>query len=98
MHHERLNQQDASWGIQPAWSKKMLINDHAETVASKKTFAYSFEQNRCLVPCYGWFEWRVEGRAKKQKHLFSHEDNEPLYMAGILYPSDNGVQLVTYGS
>jgi putative SOS response-associated peptidase YedK len=38
MHNESLYQQEASWGIQPAWSKGMLINAQAETVASKKTF------------------------------------------------------------
>ncbi|WP_254693732.1 SOS response-associated peptidase family protein [Shewanella sp. MEBiC00475] len=55
------------------------------------TFAY----NRCPVPCSGWFEWRDEGGAKKQKYLFSNEDNEPLYMAGILYSSDNAMHLTT---
>jgi putative SOS response-associated peptidase YedK len=95
MHNERLYQQEASWGIQPAWSKGMLINAQAETVASKKTFASAFAHNRCLVPCSGWFEWRDEGGAKKQKYLFSYEDNEPVYMAGILYPSDDVMQLVT---
>jgi putative SOS response-associated peptidase YedK len=36
MHNEALYQQDASWGIQPTWSKRMLINAQAETVASRK--------------------------------------------------------------
>jgi putative SOS response-associated peptidase YedK len=90
MHNEKLYQQAAIWGIQPGWSKKMLINAQAETVANKKTFASAFAYNRCLVPCSGWFEWR-----SKQKYLFSYEDNEPVYMAGILYPSDDAMQLLT---
>jgi putative SOS response-associated peptidase YedK len=73
----------------------MLINAQSETVASKKTFASAFAHNRCLVPCSGWFEWRDEGNAKKQKYLFSYEDNEPAYMAGILYLCDDAMQLVT---
>jgi putative SOS response-associated peptidase YedK len=95
MHNQEFYQQDASWGIQPTWSKKLLINAQAETVMSKKTFAYAFEQNRCLVPCSGWFEWRDEGNPKKQKYLFSHKADAPLFMAGILYPCDDGMQLVT---
>ncbi|ABE56510.1 protein of unknown function DUF159 [Shewanella denitrificans OS217] len=95
MQNQEIDQQDASWGIQPAWSKKLLINAQAETVMNKKTFAYAFEQNRCLVPCSGWFEWRDEGGKRKQKYLFSHKEDVPLFMAGILYPSDDGMQLVT---
>jgi putative SOS response-associated peptidase YedK len=95
MHNDTLYQQAATWGIQPAWSKTLLINAQAETVAEKKTFASAFVHNRCLVPCSGWFEWRDEGGARKQKYLFSHEDDEPVYMAGMLYPSDNATQLVT---
>jgi putative SOS response-associated peptidase YedK len=95
MHNDTPDQQAATWGIQPAWSKRMLINAQAETVAEKKTFASAFAHNRCLVPCSGWFEWRDEGNVKKQKYLFSYEDNEPVYMAGILYPSDDAMQLVT---
>jgi putative SOS response-associated peptidase YedK len=30
-----------------------------------------------------------------QKYLFSHEESEAVYMAGMLYPSDNATQLVT---
>lgn len=79
MHNDTLDQQAATWGIQPAWSKTLLINAQAETVAEKKTFASAFAHHRCLVPCSGWFEWRGEDGAKKQKYLFSYEDNEPVY-------------------
>ncbi len=82
-----------SWGIQPEWSKKLIINAQAETVADKPTFAESFNQHRCLIPCSGWFEWRDEGQAKKQKYRFSHAANKPLFMAGVIYPDLQ--QLVT---
>lgn len=81
------------WGIQPHWSKKIIINAQAETVADKNTFAHAFRQQRCIVPCSAWFEWRDEGKAKKQKYRFHHTANKPLFMAGILFPAEN--QLVT---
>ncbi|WP_144213098.1 SOS response-associated peptidase [Shewanella donghaensis] len=87
----------ALWGIQPAWSKKIIINAQAETVNEKATFASAFRQQRCIIPCSGWFEWRDEGQAKKQKYRFSHTANKPLFMAGILYPAQQSElqQLVT---
>ena len=46
-------QLDVSWGIQPQWSKKLLINAQSETVAIKPTFKNAFQYHRCLVPCSG---------------------------------------------
>ncbi|MFB2682814.1 SOS response-associated peptidase [Shewanella mangrovisoli] len=91
----QLQQQDCTWGIKPAWSKSLLINAQSETVTEKKTFAAAFAKHRCLVPCFGWYEWRDEGGKRKQKYLFSNPDDQPLYMAGIFYPFDDGAQLVT---
>ena len=73
-----------SWGIQPSWSKRLLINAQSETVAQKPTFRSAFNSNRCLVPCSGWYEWRAE-EGKKVKYFFSLSDNQPIYMAGITY-------------
>ncbi|WP_285164554.1 SOS response-associated peptidase [Shewanella goraebulensis] len=82
-----------SWGIQPTWSKKLIINAQAETVADKTTFASAFSEHRCIIPCSAWFEWRDEGQTKKQKYRFSHAVDKPLFMAGIIYPEQQ--QLVT---
>lgn len=84
---ERLYQQNTHWGIKPAWAKRLIINAQAETVASKKTFARAFAERRCLVPCSGWYEWRDEGGAHKQKYYFTHSSGEPLYIAGIWFPA-----------
>jgi len=86
--NEQLNQVNMQWGIQPSWSKRLLINAQSETVATKPTFAQAFAVHRCLIPCSGWYEWRKEG-SKKQKYYFSHAQEQPLYMAGISYYSTN---------
>ncbi len=90
-------QLDATWGIQPSWSKRLLINAQSETVLSKGTFKEAIKTHRCLIPCAGWYEWRTE-QGKKQKYLFSHVNDEPMLMAGIWYfnSSENqSQQLVT---
>lgn len=86
--NEQLSQVNMRWGIQPSWSKRLLINAQSETVATKPTFAQAFATHRCLVPCSGWYEWRKEGN-KKQKYYFSHLHEQPLYMAGISYYDAN---------
>lgn len=88
-------QVDATWGIQPTWAKKLLINAQGETVAEKKTFRSAFAESRCLVPCSGWYEWRDEGGPRKQKYHFSAADGSPLLMGGILLPGEEGPKLVT---
>lgn len=86
-------QLDATWGIQPNWSKSLLINAQSETVGSKVTFKNAFQHSRCLVPCSGWFEWKTIN-GSKVKYSFTHADNQPFYMGGILYNPEKP-QLVT---
>ncbi|MFT6247714.1 MAG: putative SOS response-associated peptidase YedK [Cognaticolwellia sp.] len=86
--NQHLSQVNMRWGIQPSWSKRLLINAQSETVATKPTFSQAFAANRCLIPISGWYEWRKEG-AKKQKYYFSHGQALPLYMAGISYYGNN---------
>ena len=88
MQNGNIQQLNSSWGIKPEWSKKILINAQAETVATKKTFKQAFENNRCIIPCSGWYEWRDEGGKRKQQYLFEHAGNRPFYMAGIYYQQE----------
>lgn len=89
-----LHQIDTQWGIKPTWSRKLLINAQAETVAEKPTFRRAFAVHRCIVPCSGWYEWKsVDGT--KTKYLFERADRLPIYMAGIYYPENESNKLVT---
>ncbi|RUO63548.1 SOS response-associated peptidase [Pseudidiomarina insulisalsae] len=82
------------WGIQPQWAKRLIINAKVETAAEKKTFRQAFQQSRCLVPVSGWYEWRAEQHGKT-KYYFSAADGQPLFMAGMVFRSDDGPRLVT---
>lgn len=84
---------NAAWGIQPSWSKKLLINAQAESAHQKPTFKEAFNVRRCLIPINGWYEWRIEN-GKKVKYLFSENDDKPLLMAGVWYQKE-GLELVS---
>lgn len=86
-------QLNADWGIQPSWSKRLLINAQSETVITKPTFSDAIKAHRCLIPCSGWYEWRTE-KGKKQKYLFSNSNEKPFLMAGVWYQTPTP-QLVT---
>ena len=92
---DSLQQRNCTWGIQPSWSKKPIINAQGETVHSKKTFRAAFARQRCIIPCNGWYEWRDEGGSRKQKYYFSRPDGIPLLMAGIWFEGEEKSQLVT---
>lgn len=82
-----------SWGIQPSWSKQLLINAKSETIAEKPTFKSAFKLHRGLVVCSGWYEWKDEGGKKKQKYLIEHTLRQPMLMGAVYYPASN--QFVT---
>lgn len=93
-YNQQVLQQNANWGIQPDWSKKLLINAKVETVTTKPTFKQAFEFGRCLIPCNGWYEWQTK-ESGKQKYLFAQQQNRPLFMAGFLYGNYQQAQVVT---
>jgi putative SOS response-associated peptidase YedK len=90
-------QTSLQWGIRPSWSKQLLINAQAETVTTKQTFRDSFKFRRCVIPCSGWYEWKIfEEDGQKQKFRFHAPDESPLFMAGIWFgESATPSQLVT---
>jgi putative SOS response-associated peptidase YedK len=93
--NHKLHEVSSTWGIKPSWSKKLLINAQAETVAVKRTFKSAFLANRCIVPCTGWYEWKDKGQSKKTKYLFTQSEDRSIYMAGILFITESNPQLVT---
>ncbi len=85
--NEKIATTRSSWGIKPAWSKQLLINAKSETISDKATFKKAFEQHRALVVCSGWYEWKDEGGAKKQKYLIQHSLKQPMLMAAVCFPA-----------
>lgn len=76
------------WGLVPHWSKTpsvtfSTINARAETVHTSPTFRDAFYYRRCLVPCFGFYEWRNNDDGTKTP-FFIHLKNRKFFaMAGI---------------
>jgi len=90
-----LHQVETRWGIQPQWAKRILINAQAESAHEKRTFKTAFAQSRCLVPVTGWYEWRKESSAKT-KYLFTQQNEQPLFMGGLVFQGEQHPELVTF--
>lgn len=76
------------WGLVPFWAKDRKvaarqINARAETVASKPTFAESFQRRRCLVPADGFYEWQRHPDGSRTPYFVHRADGAPMAFAGL---------------
>ncbi len=80
------------WGLIPSWAKdptigNRMINARAETAAEKPAFRNAMKRQRCLVPCTGFYEWRVlDPAAKKpakQPYYIRRRDEGVFAFAGL---------------
>lgn len=80
------------WGLIPHWTKdptigNRMINARAETAAEKPAFREAMKRQRCLVPCTGFYEWKVlnPGAKKpaKQPYYIRRHDNGVFAFAGL---------------
>ncbi len=73
------------WGLIPFWSKDKktgFINARADTVLQKPAFRNLVKNRRCLVLADGFYEWKIEGKAK-QPYYFHLRDGRPFAFAGL---------------
>jgi putative SOS response-associated peptidase YedK len=89
------------WGLIPAWVKdargfSLLINARGESVNDKPAFRNAMRRRRCLFPADGFYEWRVEGRARRPFHV-RRKDGQPLAFAGLweAWMGPNGEEMET---
>ncbi len=76
------------WGIDAPWKKGggMVINARAESLQSSRLWRPMFEHEdeRCLVPADGFYEWRAAAGRTAQPFLFELADGGPFAFAGLL--------------
>jgi putative SOS response-associated peptidase YedK len=62
------------WGLVPYWEKterpKSLINLRDDTVIEKSWVKRYIEQQRCLVPATGFFEWKATNDGKLPYRIY----------------------------
>lgn len=80
------------WGLIPNWATSAsiggrIINARSETVATQPAFRAAFKRRRCLVPCSGYYEWKVAGerggKPVKQPHLVRRASGRMMALAGL---------------
>lgn len=76
------------WGFTGFRKGQLLINARSDSVEQKKTFAKPFQENRCVFPMTGFYEWDQD----KNKFLFT--EGEVMYVAGFyrIHQSDEGIE------
>lgn len=79
-----------TWGLIPFWVKteemaqdlwNQTLNARWETIHDKPSFQ-KIKQNRCIVPCTGFFEWKQVGKSK-MKHNIEPIHSDFLFLAGM---------------
>lgn len=75
-----------SWGLVPSWAKDEAglrpINARAEGISGRPMFREALKRRRALVPADGFYEWKVEGKAKTPWY-FRLAGGAPFAFAGL---------------
>ncbi|PCI89029.1 MAG: hypothetical protein COB24_00690 [Hyphomicrobiales bacterium] len=84
------NMQLAQWGFIADWMKQpprsLIINARSETALVKPMFRGAIEQNRCIIPASGWYEWKTIKGVKQPFYMsrdMNKTNNSLLAFAGL---------------
>ncbi|EMI16921.1 protein containing DUF159 [Rhodopirellula maiorica SM1] len=75
------------WGFIPNWADDVaigarMINARSETIDEKRSFKNAFQNQRCLIPADGYYEWQKAGSVK-QPYFLHQPDDASFAMAGL---------------
>jgi putative SOS response-associated peptidase YedK len=85
------------WGLVPASSTRSSpghFNARSESVSTKLAFRGLLQDNRCLIPADGFYEWRTMGSVK-QPFCFKLANSELFAFAGLCEEGGTCVILTT---
>lgn len=71
------------WGIQPSWSKMLLINAQAEKLTTSSIWKKALIEGRCIIPASYFFEWKRLSDSK-QPYLIKLKNEKLFGMAGLI--------------
>ncbi len=74
------------WGFPNFRNKRPIINARSETVSEKPMFQKAYQNQRCIIPTSGFYEWDskdVDAKGRKRKYLFQRPESNRLFLAGI---------------
>ena len=86
------------WGF-PNYRKNsgVIINARCETLSEKPTFRKLLQNNRCLVPASGFYEWKTI-ETRKEKYLIRSAPDKLMYFAGLYnsFTDKNGIPFTSF--
>lgn len=98
------NMQFAQWGFIADWMKRppnsLILNARSETVLVKPMFRGAIEQNRCIIPATGWYEWKTIRGVKQPFYMsrdMSKTNNSLFGFAGVYsrFMAEDGSEIDT---
>ena len=78
------------WGFPGFQKGKVIFNARSESAMEKPMFRDAVLHHRVVIPAAGFYEWDCN----KQKHTFSRESGDPLFMAGCYRKYEDGDRFV----
>ena len=86
------------WGF-PNYKQNsgVIINARCETLAEKPTFRKLLQNNRCLIPASGFYEWKTIEK-HKEKYLIRPASDKLMYFAGLYnnFTDKNGIPFTSF--
>lgn len=75
----------------------VIINARCETLAEKSTFRKLLQNNRCLIPASGFYEWKTIEK-RKEKYLIRPTSDKLMYFAGLYnnFTDKNGLPFTSF--
>ena len=77
------------WGLMPSWAKedfwKQTLNAKIETITELNSFKNA-HQNRCVLLCKGFYEWKwLDGKGKNKEKFKIFTENSDVFSLGAIY-------------
>jgi len=78
----RLEITEASWGIKPEWSPKVIFNTRVEKLFTSSFWGNLIYKQRCIIPASYFLEWKSE-HGTKIRYRIQNRDSHNMCFAGI---------------
>jgi len=79
------------WGLRRSWASKVIHNLRCDNLMKKATFQ-SIKENRCIIPCGGFYEYHKIDKVVAGDYLFQNREHDTMYLAGLYEQSESGSQ------
>ncbi len=85
------------WGIKfdPENKSPLIFNSRDDTVKEKEFWQKLFDQNRLLIPMFGFYEWVDKGLKKKVKTKITLVNKELFLVPGLFWKNNEDINEFT---